>query len=208
MRVGCLKVACVSAHAPTAAAGPEASKAWWAHLRAVCNRIPPATHCFSWPMPMLLLIAPGEGTHWSPFPRLRTRINCNSFVPRQSCSPLRKLTDMAIDSYRGRAPMVTHRNCWTMFAYRTLGGSASTRLLTSVWGTCVRAMTIHRSWARSPQLSPRPDPAAGPGTRPRLSALQPDNRLRLLRLRACQRYHGMWMLPHTWTSFLVMCSAF
>ena len=41
MRVGCLKVACVSAHAPTAAAGPEASKAWWAHLRAVCNRIPP-----------------------------------------------------------------------------------------------------------------------------------------------------------------------
>ncbi|OLQ10081.1 hypothetical protein AK812_SmicGene6223 [Symbiodinium microadriaticum] len=41
LRVGCLKVACVSAHAPTAAAGPEASKTWWAHLRAVCNRIPP-----------------------------------------------------------------------------------------------------------------------------------------------------------------------
>ena len=41
IRVGRVKFACVSAHAPTTAAGPEASRRWWAHLRAVCNGIPP-----------------------------------------------------------------------------------------------------------------------------------------------------------------------
>ncbi|CAE7516044.1 Large2 [Symbiodinium sp. KB8] len=41
IRVGRIKCACVSAHAPTTAAGTDASRNWWAHLRATCNRIPP-----------------------------------------------------------------------------------------------------------------------------------------------------------------------
>ena len=41
LRVGRVKFACVSAHAPTTAAGAAASKSWWDHARATCNRIPP-----------------------------------------------------------------------------------------------------------------------------------------------------------------------
>ncbi|CAE6935081.1 unnamed protein product, partial [Symbiodinium sp. KB8] len=40
-RVGRVKFACASAHAPTTAAGAAASKSWWDHVRATCNRIPP-----------------------------------------------------------------------------------------------------------------------------------------------------------------------
>ena len=41
LRVGQLKFACVAAHAPTTASGPQTCKKWWRHLQTQCKKVPP-----------------------------------------------------------------------------------------------------------------------------------------------------------------------